>query len=90
MKISSEKNPLPGRYISYRNPSEEEHAKLIETWARETEQKNGKAMDSGRVVEEEPLKSENDDVAHMPDIVMGDGDVNEIIEQANCSLKGVQ
>ena len=80
MKISSEKNPLPGRYISYRNPSKEEHARLIETWARERKQKNGKAIDSGRVVEEDPSKSENDDVAHMPDIAIGDGDVKEIVE----------
>jgi hypothetical protein len=80
MKISSEKNPLPGRYISYRNPSNEEHTRMIETWAREREQENGKAVDSGRVVEEEPSEPENDDVANMPDISMGDGDVNEIVE----------
>ncbi|KAH8171016.1 heterokaryon incompatibility protein (HET) domain-containing protein [Sarocladium implicatum] len=29
MKISSEKNPLPGRYIAYRNPSDEEFAQMV-------------------------------------------------------------
>jgi hypothetical protein len=80
MKISSEKNPLPGRYISYRNLLKEEHARLIEIWARERDEENGKAIDSGRVVEEEPSKSEREDIAHMPDVAMGDGDVNEIVE----------
>jgi hypothetical protein len=70
MTISSEKNPLPGHYTSYRNTSDEECARLIETWAREWEQENGKAMDSGSVVEEELSESGNDDVAHMPDILM--------------------
>ena len=76
MKISSEKNPLPGRYISYRNPSKEE----IETWSRERDEGNGKAIDSGRVVEEGPSKSGSEDIAHMPDDAMGDGDVNKIVE----------
>jgi hypothetical protein len=80
MKISSEKNPLPGRYISYRNPSKEEHARLIETWARERDEGNDKAIDSGRVIEEEPSKSESEDIAHMTGVAMGDGDVNEIVE----------
>ncbi|KIW99047.1 uncharacterized protein Z519_00710 [Cladophialophora bantiana CBS 173.52] len=73
MKISSEKNPLPGRYISYRNPSKEEHARLLETLAREREQ--DRAMDSGGVViDEDLLGSEDELVAHMPGIVTGDGD----------------
>ena len=53
---------------------------MIETWIREREQENGKATDSGRFVEEDPSKSENDDVAHMPDIAIGDGDVRELVE----------
>jgi hypothetical protein len=79
MKISSEKNPLPGRYASYKTPSDEEHALLMETLAREREEYD-RAMDSDSVVEEEPSGSENEDVAHMSDVVIGDENVNEIVE----------
>ncbi|KAH7325663.1 heterokaryon incompatibility protein-domain-containing protein [Stachybotrys elegans] len=61
MKISSEKNPLPGRYISYRNASEEDHAKMIATWAREREQKEVKSIESSRVGEEELSQPEDKD-----------------------------
>jgi hypothetical protein len=31
-------------------------------------------------VEDEPSKSESEDIAHMPDVAMGDRDVNKIVE----------
>ena len=72
MKISSEKNPLPGRYVSYRNPSKEEHAKMLETWSREREEKSDEMSDSERIVEEEPLNLEADESNQVPKNAIGD------------------
>jgi hypothetical protein len=53
MKISSERNPLPGRYTEYRNPSKDEYAKMMETLVQEEGLKDDRSIVSSRVVEEE-------------------------------------
>lgn len=74
---SSEKNPLPSHYNLYHRTSEEEIARIAKMWDRETVRENREAVNLGSVVEEEPSKFENGDVIPVPDIAMGDGNVDE-------------
>jgi hypothetical protein len=44
--------------------------------AREPKQKNDKTVESGKIVEDEPSKLEEDYLAEAPDIGMGDEEVD--------------
>ncbi|KAK0388421.1 hypothetical protein NLU13_4665 [Sarocladium strictum] len=68
-KISSEKNPLPGRYTSYRNPSKEEWAKMIETWDQERGEEKGKGVESARAIENGSPRPDHREVVDVTDEV---------------------
>ena len=56
--ISSEKNPLPGRYIAFRHPSKEEMQKMLERWGKNKEQSTDGEKQETRIVEEEMSSAE--------------------------------
>lgn len=83
-KISSEKNPLPGRYTSYRNPSKEEWAKMIETWDQERGEEKGKGVESARGIQNGSPRPDHREVVDVTD------EVRDTAHEAESSSDGKQ
>jgi len=63
--VSSDKNPLPGRYTYYRTLNAEDSRAWFSVWEKEQEERNGE--NSRRVVEQGPTNPVDDD-CHNKDV----------------------